>query len=603
VYILIVQYLGKGQMMFYIEKHRHRRRKDLTLIHIGPTLIVFVAFFGLSIWSSIDASHTNQDNRAQIATRHVEQTQATIQERLTRYEDILRAGAGFFGGSDNVTRDEWKHFVDTFELNKRYPGILAAGYIPVVDSANLGSFLEQARNQGLPDYSVHPSGERTNYAPVLYIEPMNAINQKAVGYDMLSEASRKRALELARDSGQTTITDTVILAQDSQTVPQPALLIYMPLYDHAGIPPTTDERRAHLTGYTYAPFRVQEFFSKIEESKDSQFGFEIKDLANPNAPLYQSPSFSKLSQASSAEHITNIFQVNNRKWTITGVVDPNVITAQERTRPASVFWGGLLFSIFVAGFIYLLLLNRTRILTHREDREINDVKDELLALASHQLRTPATGVKQYIGMLREGYAGELNEEQMKYLDKAYASNERQLSTINEMLFVARADAGNIELIRERFDLTSLVRDIIDEHGGAITERRQVLSVKLPKQKLFVYADTRYVRMAIENVLSNATKYTPEEGSITIMLDHDKNNARLVIKDTGVGVSKKDYDLLFQKFARIPNELTNKVTGSGIGLYLAKKVVEAHHGEINFLSEVGVGSTCSITLPLRKNKAK
>ncbi len=588
--------------MFYIEKHRHRRRKDLTLIHIGPTLIVFIAFFGLSIWSALDARHTIQETRAQITTRHVEQTQATIQERLTRYEDILRAGAGFFGGSDNVTRDEWKHFIDTFELSKRYPGILAAGYIPVVESADLASFTERVRSQDLPDYTIYPVEERATYAPVLYIEPMNAANQKAIGYDMLSESIRKQTMESARDSGQATITDALILTQDS-TSPQPGLLMYMPLYDHVGIPSAISERRSQLTGYMYAPFRVREFFNKIDESKNDQFGFEIKDLSNPNVALYQSPSFSKLSKSPSPESISNVFQINNHKWSITGVVDPNVISAQERTRPASVFWGGLLFSTFVAGFIYLLLLNRTRMLTHREDREINEVKDELLALASHQLRTPATGVKQYIGMLREGYAGKLNKEQMKYLDKAYASNERQLSTINEMLFVARADAGNIELIRERFDLTSLLRDIIDEQSGAINERRQLLSVNLPKQKLYIYADTRYVRMAIENVLSNATKYTPEEGSISLTLDHDKHNARLVISDTGVGVSKKDYDLLFQKFARIPNELTNKVTGSGIGLYLAQKVVEAHHGTIHFSSDIGVGSTCTIKLPLRKHKVK
>jgi signal transduction histidine kinase len=206
-------------------------------------------------------------------------------------------------------------------------------------------------------------------------------------------------------------------------------------------------------------------------------------------------------------------------------------------------------------------------------------------------------------MLREGYAGKLSKEQVRYLDKAYASNERQLSTINEMLFVARADAGNIELIRERFDLTSLIRDTLEEQSNAIKERRQVLVMKIPEQKLFIYADARYVRMAIENVLSNATKYTPEKGTITVTLKHNKQDAQLIIKDTGVGVSKKDYELLFQKFARIPNELTNKVTGSGIGLYLARKVVEAHNGSISFTSEVGKGSTCTIKLPIRKGKAK
>ena len=110
-------------------------------------------------------------------------------------------------------------------------------------------------------------------------------------------------------------------------------------------------------------------------------------------------------------------------------------------------------------------------------------------------------------------------------------------------------------------------------------------------------------MSMENIVSNATKYTPEHGTITISIRADMMVAKVTVTDTGVGVSKKDMPLLFEKFSRIPNELTNKVTGSGIGLYLAKKIVLAHRGTISFISREGIGSRCEIKLPIKGPKIK
>jgi signal transduction histidine kinase len=212
-----------------------------------------------------------------------------------------------------------------------------------------------------------------------------------------------------------------------------------------------------------------------------------------------------------------------------------------------------------------------------EQAEVQSAKDELLALASHQLRTPATGVKQYIGLLREGYAGELSEEQRTYLDKAYASNERQLGTINEMLVVAKADTGHLELTKEAVDVNQMMRDIVEESDTHIKSRDHNFKLYLTESPVYCFADRAYLRMALENIASNANKYTPDGGTITVTVLRKKTNVHIVVRDTGVGVSKKDFPMLFEKFARIPNELTRKVGGSGIGLYLAKKIVDEHRG--------------------------
>ncbi len=587
--------------MFYIEKRRRKLDIHLALAHIGPAAIVFVAFFGLTIWSYYNAREMVADTRAQVLTRNLEQAQSAIQGRLTTYENILRAGSGLFSASDSVTRTEWKTFVDNFDLSHRYPGVQGVGYIDIIPAAERANHTARRQTEALPHYEVYPSGERPLYTSVEYIEPSNERNQKALGYDMYTETQRKQAMELASRSGQTSVTGIVTLIQDS-AAQQPGFLMYVPLYNKTASQVTDNDRQASTTGYIFAQFRAADLLNQTLGNTDQNFGFQIHDGdISPATLLYQSASFPRINNSASHPSVSRNFEINNRHWTVSGVVASEVIPVGERNRPQTVLWAGILFSLFVAGFIYLLLLNRTRLVSNKEEQEIREAKDELLALASHQLRTPATGVKQYIGLLREGFAGKLTDEQQGYLDKAHASNERQLGTINEMLVVAHADAGTIELTPQRFDLAGMLRDILEEHQPGIAQRDQTLRIHIPKKRLFIYADGRYLRMAVENIISNATKYTPPGGTITVRLSAYKHRVRITVKDTGVGVSEKDYALLFKKFCRIPNDLTNQVTGSGIGLYLAQKIAHAHRGSINFTSQPGVGSTCTIMLPSKPER--
>jgi two-component system, OmpR family, phosphate regulon sensor histidine kinase PhoR len=228
-----------------------------------------------------------------------------------------------------------------------------------------------------------------------------------------------------------------------------------------------------------------------------------------------------------------------------------------------------------------------------------DAKDEFLALASHQLRTPATGVKQYIGMLKEGLAGPLTELQQKLIEKAFDSNERQLSIINQMLFVARADSEEVIIDEGKINIAALLQDIVDEQQGTFGNKQQLCTLKIPDENIILVGDEQYLRMAIENVVSNAAKYTPESGSIKITLKDNAKNITIEVRDSGVGVADEDKNLLFKKFSRIPNDLSATVSGSGLGLYLVKKVLEAHHGRVTFKSKPGEGSRVKMMFP-KKN---
>ena len=229
--------------------------------------------------------------------------------------------------------------------------------------------------------------------------------------------------------------------------------------------------------------------------------------------------------------------------------------------------------------------------------ELNTAKDEFISLASHQLRTPATGVKQYVNMALDGYAGELSPKLRTFLKKANDSNERQLSVINDLLRVAQMDAGKVVLRKENIDAGELIANIIHEQSSKFFARKQTLRFNKPKRKLGVKADATKLRMVIENVIDNASKYTPAGKNITIQMKRSHGWAQITIKDEGVGIAQKDLKKVFQKFLRLDNPMSTEVGGTGLGLYWVQKVVELHGGNVSVTSKVDKGSTFTISLPL------
>jgi two-component system CheB/CheR fusion protein len=232
---------------------------------------------------------------------------------------------------------------------------------------------------------------------------------------------------------------------------------------------------------------------------------------------------------------------------------------------------------------------------------LNQAKEEFINLASHQLRTPATGVKQYVGMLREGYAGTLTETQNEFLDQANESNNRQLRIIEDLLKVAQVDSGHLTLQKTATDLVPLVESILKEQATCFTARRQQTAFTHTAPSVIAPIDTDKIRMVLENLIDNASKYTHEGKRITVTLSQTDAAVRIDVTDEGVGISPTDRRRLFKKFIRLDNDMSVLVGGSGLGLYWAKKIVDLHGGSITVASTPGKGSTFTVTLPTDEHR--
>lgn len=244
-------------------------------------------------------------------------------------------------------------------------------------------------------------------------------------------------------------------------------------------------------------------------------------------------------------------------------------------------------------------LRRTNELLKKQQyglKKLNVSKDEFISLASHQLRTPATGVKQYVGMLLEGMAGELQPGQIELLKNAYASNERQLRIISDLLKVAQVDAGKVKLRLSITDVSELIKNVINEQQDTYAEQDQTITFIEPDKKISVQIDSDLMRMVLENIINNASKYSRQHTNVTVSLQETKADISITIADEGVGVNPEDRHKLFEKFSRIDNPLSTLVGGSGLGLYWAKKIVDLHRGKIIYASNGDRGAIFTVRLP-------
>jgi len=228
--------------------------------------------------------------------------------------------------------------------------------------------------------------------------------------------------------------------------------------------------------------------------------------------------------------------------------------------------------------------------------KLNEAKEDFIAVASHQLRTPATAVKQYLGMLHEGMLGELTEPQKNAITKAYNSNNHQLNIIDDLLRIARIDAGKVVVNKTATDLTRLIDDVSQQFTYRLIEKRLTLKISLPKEKVLLHIDPNLMQTVMENLIDNAIKYSKEDGSIEVRMTKNKSKVVVCIEDDGIGMTEEDQSKLFQKFTRSNSRSAANIGGTGLGLYWVKSVLDMHKAAVNVRSEYGKGTTMEVVLP-------
>jgi len=238
------------------------------------------------------------------------------------------------------------------------------------------------------------------------------------------------------------------------------------------------------------------------------------------------------------------------------------------------------------------------------EKAIERIKTEFVSISAHQLRTPLSAVKWTLRMLLDGDLGKTTPEQKEILEKTYKSNERMINLINDLLDITRIEEGRYLYKPTLHQIEKITQSVINSYQEKIKRKKIKFEFKKPKEKLpKIKVDLEKISLAIENLIDNAVNYTLTGGEIKVFLKSNKEGITFEIKDTGVGIPKRQQERVFGKFFRAANAIRMETEGTGLGLFITKNIIEAHGGKIWFKSEEGKGTTFYFSLPVKKEFEK
>lgn len=290
-----------------------------------------------------------------------------IEDRLDTYEMALRGGLSMLSAVGPVSRDQWREYVGKLNVLRNYPGIQGIGYSLLIKPEDLAAHVQFMRKDGFPTYAIRPPGERDTYTAIIYLEPFDARNQRAFGFDMFSDPIRRAAMERARDSGQTVASARVTLVQETDKGAQAGFLMYLPHYAR-GVPTfTTEERRAALRGYVYSPFRMNDFMLGIVGHSIAGLGLEVYDGASPKAEALMFRSEAQTHQGATGRQALlqtmRSLKFFGHEWTLSFQSLPEFEAEVDRTVPHMVLSGGISISFLLSFVAFSLLNTRTKALS------------------------------------------------------------------------------------------------------------------------------------------------------------------------------------------------------------------------------------------------
>lgn len=233
--------------------------------------------------------------------------------------------------------------------------------------------------------------------------------------------------------------------------------------------------------------------------------------------------------------------------------------------------------------------------TNQRLKQLDQTKDEFISMTSHQLRTPLTTIKGYISMLLDGDAGELQPQQRKLLEEAFSSSQRMVHLIGDFLNVSRIQTGKFEINLTEVNLAEILSEEIEQQRISATSRQLKLIYAKPDHFPVMQLDEDKIRQVMMNFVDNAIYYSPAGSDINIILSANADAVEFKVIDQGIGVPAAEQHKLFTKFARASNAKKQRPDGTGIGLFMAKKVIVALGGSIIFQSKEGKGSTFGFRL--------
>ncbi len=537
-----------------------------------------------------------------------------IQRRLDTYVALLEGTEGLFATQHEVTPAEFSEFVQLLRVQTQYSGIQGIGFTRRLSPGERPALEHWARTKGeQPGFHVWPDVAGDELHSIVFLEPRDARNQAAMGYNMYSEPIRREAMARARDTGQPALTGKVTLKQEIHEEKQAGFLLYLPVYRGGHVPATVEGRREALVGFVYSPFRAGDLLQGIfGTERQPRLAFQLYDgpAVEPERLLHSSSGAEPLPHEPMFTTTTTL-TVAGRPWTLVFASLPVFAETAAGWLVLPLSMAGVLVSLafFFMSFAQmrahgaaersadgLRVALGERALVEEQLREADRRKDDFLAMLAHELRNPLAPVLTAVQLM------ERKQQEGQDIGREREVVERQVHhmrrLVDDLLDVSRVTRGKIQLQKRPLELVAAVGRALEAARPFSESRGHTLRAELPVGPVWTEADPVRLEQVLTNLLHNAAKYSERGGLITLTLAREGREAVVRVADTGMGIPADALPHLFEPFMQVARTLDRAQGGLGLGLTLVKRLVEMHGGRVEVASEgVGRGSVFTVRLPV------
>ncbi|WP_242921799.1 CHASE domain-containing protein [Pontibacter liquoris] len=321
----------------------------------------FLLIFLLTLFIYSETKKKAEERSAKLFHVRAAQVTESINARVQDYVQILVGARALFISSDTVERRDWQAYYKGLNLEQNYPGIQGIGYTYFVQPKELKSFEQRMRADGLANFSIYPADPRSIYSAIIYLEPQDSRNQKAIGYDMFSEPVRQSAMRMARDTRQPTMSNKVRLVQENGKNEQAGFLIYLPVYKHKSEPESIQQRQQLIKGFVYSPFRAKDLFESILGDDYNDLDIELYDgnnLGKENLLFSTSSTLYALQARKRQYYELSTISIGNNNWRVFVSSKQAFISSADADLPYFILWGGSIISLLMFFIVWSLSNSR-----------------------------------------------------------------------------------------------------------------------------------------------------------------------------------------------------------------------------------------------------